>query len=263
MKKLFRYLKLYRRILSFALMKAMAYSQDFAVWSIVDIMWGVVNIGFFWVLFQKIPVVSGWSFDELTIPLGILYLLNVFIWGFMYGNMNQIPNDVNTGELDVYLTKPVNSQFMASTRDVSLNLFPSLAAGIILLRYGFIHNNLSWIQALIIPVALMSAIILSYSIWFISVTTVFWFNRLRNISDLFGNSLDIARYPVGIFSPVIKFILTFIIPFAMMGFVPAEVMLGRISPLNLLLPIFLAVLFLYLSHWFWNFSLRRYSSASS
>lgn len=263
MKKLFRYLKLYRKILSFAIMKALAYSRDFIVWSIVDTMWGIVNIGFFWVLFQKIPLISGWTFDQLTIPLGILYLLNTFIWGFMYANMNQLSRDVNLGDLDLYLIKPVDSQFLVSTRSISLSLLPSIAAGLILLRHGFITNNLSFKEALIIPMALFSSVIISYSLWFISVTTVFWFNRLRNIGEVFGSAVDIARYPAGIFNPFIKFIFTFIIPFAMLGFLPAEVMLGRAGLLNLFWPLFLALFFLYLSHKFWIFSLQRYSSASS
>jgi len=226
-------------------------------------MWGVVNIGFFWVLFQRLPTISGWTFDELTIPLGILYLLNVFIWGFMYANMSQIPYEVNKGELDVYLTKPVSSQFLVSTRDISLNLFPSLAGGIILLRYGFIHNNLGWERLMVVPVGLISAIVISYSVWFISVTSVFWFNRLRNVGEIFGQALDIARYPTGIFSPLLRFIFTFVIPFGLMGFVPAEVILGRTGPIKLLLPLGIAGISLFLSSWFWNFSLKKYSSASS
>lgn len=263
MKKIIRYLRLYRKILAFAVMKAMAYSEDFAVWSVVDSVWAAVNIGFFWVLFARMPVISGWTFGQLSIPLGILYLLNTFIWGFMYANMNQIARDVNSGELDIYLTKPVNSQFLVSTRFISLSLIPSVAAGSILLRYGFSQNHLSWLDGLVVPAALTASAAIAYSVWFMSVTLSFWFNRLRNIGEVFGNAMDIARYPAGIFHPAIRFIFTYIIPFAMLGFLPAEVILGRKSPRQLLLPVFLAVILLYLSHKFWNFSLKRYSSASS
>lgn len=260
---LIRYLKLYKRILSFAVMKAVAYSQDFVVWSVVDTVWAVVNVGFFWILFQRIPVISGWTFAEMTILLGMFYLLNMFLWGFMYSNMKQIPYDINQGELDVYLTKPVNSQFLVSTRSVSLSLLPSLAAGIILLRYGFVVNGIDGLKILVVPIGLLSAILISYSLWFISVTTAFWFNRLRNIGEVFGQAADIARYPTGIFNPLLRFIFTFVVPFGMMGFVPAEVILGRVGPIKILLPLITAGALLYISHWFWNFSLKRYSSASS
>ena len=263
MNRLFRYLKLYKRILSFAIMKATAYGQDFFVWSMVDTVWAVVNLGFFWILFQRIPTISGWTFAEMTIPLGMFYLLNMFLWGFMYGNMRQIPYDINQGELDIYLTKPVNSQFLISTRFVSLSLLPSLATGLILLKYGFAANNINGLRILVIPVGLLAAILISYSLWFISVTTAFWFNRLRNIGEVFGQASDIARYPTGIFSPVLRFIFTFVLPFGLIGFVPAEVILGRAGLVKMLLPLTAGIVLLYLSHRFWNFSLKRYSSASS
>ena len=132
-----------------------------------------------------------------------------------------------------------------------------------LLRYGFRVNHITFAGIFVIPLAFICAAVISYAVWFMSVTMTFWFNRLLNIGVLYGRAVDVARYPAAIFNPLMRFVFTFIIPFAMMGFVPAEVMLGRISPLNLLWPIFLAVLFLFLSHWFWNFSLKRYSSASS
>lgn len=263
MKIIIRYLKLYKKILSFAAMKAMAYGQDFFVWSIVDMVWAVVNLGFFWILFQRIPMISGWTFAEMTIPLGMFYLLNMFLWGFMYGNMRQIPYDINQGELDVYLTKPVNSQFLVSTRFVSLSLLPSLATGLILLRYGFVNNSLNWQRTLVIPMGLLAAILISYSLWFISVTLAFWFNRLRNIGEVFGQAVDIARYPTGIFSPILRFVFTFILPFGIIGFVPAEVILGRAGSMKMLWPLTAGIVLLYLSHCFWNFSLKRYSSASS
>jgi ABC-2 type transport system permease protein len=96
-----------------------------------------------------------------------------------------------------------------------------------------------------------------------TTSLAFWFNRLLNIANVFAHSVDIARYPVTIFHPFIQFIFTYILPFALLGFLPAEVMLGRKSPWQLLLPIFLAAILLYLSHLFWSFSLRRYQSASS
>ena len=44
---------------------------------------------------------------------------------------------------------------------------------------------------------------------------------------------------------------------------PAEIILGRISPVWILWPLGLTILFLFLSSKFWQFSLRRYQSVSS
>lgn len=258
-----RYLRLYQRIFKFAIMRALAYPQEFWTWAIVDSIWAIVGIGFFRVLLFAIPEISGWTFETLSIPLGILYFLNAIIWGLFWSNMREIPQDINKGNLDMYLVKPVDSQFLVSTRFIGLNLLPSVVAGLFLLWYGFQTNNLSPVMIGIVPIAIVSASLLSYAIWFMTVTLAFWFNRLLNIANLFPHSLDIARYPTTIFHPFIQFLFTYIVPFALMGFLPADVILGKKSPIVLLLPLVLAAILLWLSHKFWNFSLKRYSSASS
>ncbi|MBI2309668.1 ABC-2 family transporter protein [Candidatus Collierbacteria bacterium] len=263
MKTFFRYLSLYRRVFIQAVMQNLAYPQNFVVWMLVDVAWAVVNIGFFRIILFNIPEISGWTFDQLAIPLGILYLLNTFIWGFFYGNMKSIPEYVNKGELDLLLVKPVNSQFMVSTRQIGLGTLPSAAAGLYLLWYGFQVNSVSWQMAGVVPLALLASGIISYSLWLMTVTLSFWTNRLYNVPDLFANAVDIARYPVAIFRQPAKFILTFILPFAILGFLPAEIILGKISPLWLLWPMGLTILLLFISSRFWKFSLCRYQSASS
>lgn len=258
-----RYLRLYRRVFQLSLMRTMAYPNDFLTWFVVDIVWAIINIGFFRILLFSIPQLSGWTFETLSIPLGMLYLLNVIIWGMLWNNLNQVPKDIFRGNLDMYLAKPANTQFIVSTRYIGLNLIPSIVAGIFLLWYGFSANHISPLMMLLIPPAFVTGAIIVYSIWFISVTIAFWFNRLLNVAHVVPNAIDVARYPVTIFHPVIQFIFTYILPFAILGFLPAEIILGRKSPVMLLLPLLLAAVLLYLSHLFWNFSLRRYTSASS
>lgn len=258
------YLHLYRHIIRFAFIKSMAYPQDFFVWSTVDTVWGLVNIGFFKLLLLKIPNISGWTFDQLVIPLGILQLLNAFIWGAMYSNMKQLVDDVNKGGLDFFLIRPADNQFLLSTRYLDFNLFPSLVIGSFLVIYGLSVNHvLTVLNLLFVLIALISGIVISYSVWFISVTFSMWAGRLQNIPELFPNSLDIARVPVAIFPPLIRFIFTFIIPFALIGFLPADVILGKVSFFYLAGPIAAGLILLFISHRFWSFALRHYSSASS
>lgn len=258
-----RYFKLYKKILSVALMRAAAYPQDVVLWMVVDAIWAVIGIGFFRIILFVIPEIAGWNFEELSVPLGILYLLNTFIWGFIWPNLRELPTDINKGNLDMFLIKPANSQFLISTRYISINLIASFASGLFLLWYGFQHNHIPALGIAVVPFALVSTILTSYSLWFMSVTMTFWFNRLLNIGMLYPHALDIARYPVAIFNPLMRFVFTFIIPFALLGFLPAEVLLGKTSPILLILLPAVALSLLFLSHLFWNFSLKKYSSASS
>ncbi|MEK6896971.1 MAG: ABC-2 family transporter protein, partial [Nanoarchaeota archaeon] len=167
-----KYLKLYGHTFRLAIMKNMAYPQDFIVWLIVDILWSVINLVFFKIILLSVPTISGWTFERLILPLGFIQILNAFIWGLMYGNMKEIPNDVNKGNLDLYLSKPANSQFLVSTRYLGLNLISSFLIGIFLVWYGLsINNVLSIFNVTIVLVATCASVIISYSIWFMIVTT--------------------------------------------------------------------------------------------
>jgi len=241
----------------------MSYPADFSLWSVIDLLWAVVNIGFFKVLLLNIPSIKGWSFEQLVIPLGLYNLLNAFIWGLFYPNMNEVVRGINRGDLDLVLTKPVSSQFMVSFKNVGISLFPSILTGIFLLWYGFSVNHIPIFKMIMIFPILISSIVIFYSLYFISVSFSFWVGRLSNAHELLPNAADTAKYPLEIFPAFIRFILTFIIPLGLLAIFPGKLLLSLVNPVYLLFPLFVAVFLLLLSHRFWNFALRHYSSASS
>jgi len=258
-----RYFHLYKIYFTFALVSNMAYPTDFITWSVIDTLWAIINIGFFRVLLLNIPNIQGWTFSQLLIPLGLYSLLNAFIWGAFYGNMKELARSINKGTLDLVLTKPVSSQFIVSVRSVGLSLFPSTVIGLFLVSYGFYANQLHWLNLVFLPFIITSSVLIFYSLYFISTTLAFWVNRLQNISELMPNASDVARYPTEMFPVLIRFILTFIIPIGLLAIFPAKILLNIYSPIFILFPLTLGVALLYLSHLFWHFALRRYSSASS
>lgn len=259
-----RYLKVYLQIVRFALMKTMAYPQDFFIWSIVDFTWTMVGLGFFRMLFLRVPVISGWTFNQLTLLLGLINVIAAFVWGLMYQNMKELVRDINKGNLDIYLSKPVNSQFLVSTKEISFSLFPKLLTGTFLVVYSLnINSQLNFYNILLIVFSVLSAVFIAYSLYFLSVTNALLFGRLANLAELFPHSLDAASYPTSIFSPIMQLVFTFIIPFALMAFIPASIILGRINVLWILCLPIAALVLLFLSNRYWSFAIKHYSSASS
>lgn len=258
-----RYFAIFKTLFRFSIITNMAYPTDFIIWALIDSLWAAINIGFFRILLFNIPNISGWSFDQLTIPLGIFSLVNAFIWGLFYGNMKDLASSINKGNLDMVLTKPVSSQFLVSIRNISISLFPSVLIGIFLLYHGFIRNNLPIIYILFIPLILISSVIIFYSIYFISTCFAFWANRLNNIAELATHLSDLGRYPLEIYPQVVRFVLTFIIPFGMLAIHPSKVLLSLINPFSIFTPLIISLVLLILSTKMWNYSLKHYSSASS
>jgi ABC-2 type transport system permease protein len=62
---------------------------------------------------------------------------------------------------------------------------------------------------------------------------------------------------------IYRVFFTFVIPVAFLTTIPAEAMLGRLNPVWLLGDLGLAIALLWISHRFWQFALKFYTSASS
>ena len=59
--------------------------------------------------------------------------------------------------------------------------------------------------------------------------------RSDNIMDLFWTASRFSNYPISIFPPVLKFILTFAFPIALSSYYPASYFLGKANDYNMLI----------------------------
>jgi viologen exporter family transport system permease protein len=107
------------------------------------------------------------------------------------------------------------------------------------------------------------ALLSVYALWFISVTLVLWTGRINNISSLMGPIIDMARVPSDVYRGLARPVVTFFLPVAVIATLPSKALLGVVETGVLPFQIALTGALLWLSHWFWQYSLRRYTSASS
>ena len=80
---------------------------------------------------------------------------------------------------------------------------------------------------------------------------------------IFHSMYDAARWPVTIYPGWLQALLTFVVPVAFAVTVPAEALVGRLSPAWLVGTVVLAGALLLVSRLFWNIGVRHYSGASA
>jgi ABC-2 type transport system permease protein len=102
-----------------------------------------------------------------------------------------------------------------------------------------------------------------YGLWFSSVTLALWSGRINNIAYLILPIADLGRMPSDIFQGLFRIIFTFILPVSLISTVPARSLLGVLEPGMIGYAIVASVATVLFSRWFWQFSLSRYTSASS
>lgn len=87
--------------------------------------------------------------------------------------------------------------------------------------------------------------------------------KVENILNIFQSMYQAGRWPVTIYPPWLRWILTFLIPVAFATTVPASAFTGRIEAGLLLSAIGLAVFLLVAARLFWRYGIRFYSGASA
>lgn len=259
-----RYFKLYLASLKICLSREMIFRVHFLVDSVTEFAWLFLSVFFLSVIYFHSGPIVGWKIEELMVLLGTSRIVFGLLDAFFH-NIRRFSDLVNLGDLDLFLVRPANSQFLVSTRVFSLHRLTDSLFGLILVLVSL--RRLGWVltpgRLFLYPIFVISGLLMAYSFWLVSVLPVFWVGRLKNIHHLFLPFRQLARVPIGVFRGSLKMILTLVIPVAFMATIPAKAILGLLQPLWVIGVIGLTAIFLFSSGRLWNLALKRYSSASS
>ncbi|MFN9173942.1 MAG: ABC transporter permease [Synechocystis sp.] len=206
---------------------------------------------------------SGWDWQAVLLVLGLFTILQGLAATLFVPNLNRIVRYVEQGTLDFVLLKPISSQFWLSLRQLSPWGLPDICFGVGLILYAGRLLNLSLGNLGIGAILLVFSSIILYSLWFMLGATSIWFVKIYNVTEVLKGFLEAGRYPMVAYPAIYRVFFTFVIPVAFLTTIPAEAMLGRLNPVWLLGDLGLAIALLWISHRFWQFALKFYTSASS
>jgi ABC-2 type transport system permease protein len=241
-----RLLQLIRAFWANSLAADLEYRVDFLISAATALIAFGAGLLMLQVVFRYTGSLGGWSFHQALALYGIYLLLEEFAGGFLAYNIGTLPELIRRGDLDFILLKPANSQLQVSIRHFRIAM-GSLTLANILLLVGF----------------LACAMLIIYAIWSLLHTLAFWLVRIDNISQIFFAFFRVARFPIGAFPGAMQVIFTVVVPITFMTTVPASAAAGILDwRLGIAAPA-IATIGLWLSHRFWQFALRHYTSASS
>jgi ABC-2 type transport system permease protein len=260
-----RYLRLYLYFLRFSFSRAMVFRLDFGFRIFMDIVWNLVNLGFFWVLYQHTPLLGGWSFDQMLVFLGGVFVYDAINMAVFSSNMWWLPIAINQGDLDYHLVRPVAPLFMLSLREFAANSFVNLlvASGILLWCLSRYPEPLSASSIGTFLSLLLMGVALHYALQMIFLIPTFWMHASSGLREVFFSMEQYATRPHGIFHGWLARLLSTVLPFALVVSFPTRALFEGLS-LNLLLHMLVVTVAVFLVMLaFWRLGLRAYSSASS
>jgi ABC-2 type transport system permease protein len=243
-----------------------SYRGDFFISLATSFAATIFALSFVVVLFQKVPQLAGWRFEEVLflygfslIPYGIFNIisLNLYEFGSTY---------IIEGKFDRVLLRPISSLFQVLFETFRIESFQEVATGIFCMWWATRHLGLAWTPVKIAMLFFfgLCAGIIYISVFLILSTVSFWFEDRIGVHPPVWNVMAFGRYPLSIYSGVVQFFLCWIIPFGLASFYPSVRMLGRtVSPRYAPLVPVVAVLFLTFAISLWNFGTRHYSSTGT
>lgn len=259
-----RFLQLLRAFWTNSLALDLEYRIDFLISAATALFSFGAGLLVLQVMFRYAGTLGGWTFDQALVLYGIYLLIEEFATGFLAYNIGTMPELIRRGDLDFILLKPANSQMQVSIRHFRIVGLPAYLLAFGILAYGMVRmGSLSPLNVIALIGFLACAMLIVYAIWALLHTLAFWLVRIENISQIFFAVFKVARFPIGAFPGAMQVIFTVIIPIAFMTTVPASAAAGILDwRLGVAAPI-IALVGLWLSHRFWQFALRHYTSASS
>lgn len=217
------------------------------------------------VVFYHTDNLAGWRGAELAVLVGVFFLMRGAIRIVIQPSMEAFMDSVRKGTLDYVLLKPADSQLLVSVQRVSLWAIFDMALGlgviVFALRQAGVSIDLVGLLAALLT--LINGTLIVYSFYMMLATCAFWFIKIENILVIFQSMYQAGRWPVGIYPPALRIILTFLVPVAFAVTVPAEALVGRMSWNGLILSTAVAAMLLLLARWFWRFGIRHYAGASA
>jgi ABC-2 type transport system permease protein len=229
MKNFLFHLRLYFLLETVHLRTALTYRSDFWIGMLGVALTQGAGILFVWTIFQRIPVIEGWSLWEVAllyalvvIPRGLTELTSDGVW--------QLRALVNRGELDRLLVRPVNPLLQLVTQFASIHgLGGALLGSVVLIQsVSALHLNWGLGETLLLAFTLINAIILMSAINLLTNCIAFWDpSASSSFPFLIQQFCDFGKFPLTIYNRLMQFVLTWVVPFAFVSYYPGLVLLKR------------------------------------
>jgi ABC-2 type transport system permease protein len=259
------YLRLYFIIEAQYIKARLQYRADFVISSVGMFFSSLATLGVFWVIFNSIPDLAGWTFMEMVF-IYAFYMVAISPMQILFDHTWQLRFHIQQGTFLKYYFRPLNMMFYYMSEMFDLKGLTQLAAGILLLIYASVQLGIVWTvpKLALLLASLFSAALVLISITLMAGCAAFWVVNSYPVLGLAWKLREFAPYPMNIFDGLFRFTFTFLLPIGFIAFYPSEIFLRplEVSPLVYFSPVIGLGLFA-LAYWVWTLGVNSYTGTGS
>ena len=265
MRTIGEYIRLYFLIEAQYIKGRMQYRTDFIVSSIGMFVSSLATLGVFWVIFDNVPNIAGWTLMEMVF-IYAFYMIAISPMQILFDHAWQLRFHVQQGSFIKYYFRPLNMMFYYMSEMFDIKGLTQLAAGVILLIYASIQLHIDWslTRGVLLLITLFSAALVQISIIVAATCATFWVIDSYPVLGLAWKLREFSPYPMSIFDGAFRFTFTYIIPIGFVAFYPSQLFLRPqdVSTLIYFSPIVGIGLFA-LTYWIWTKGVNSYTGTGA
>ena len=265
-----RYVNLWLSLARFSLLGEMAFRGNFVVKVFVELLWLGILLLFNFTLFKYTSEIADWTQYQYLFFLGSYFALAGLLEMLFLDNCNEFAELVRTGDLDFFLLRPVDEQFLVSCRRIDWSCAPNvlLGGGVMLVGLWGMRWSGPWYAVPAFVAMFACGVALAYGFLLMLTAASVWFMRNQSLMEMWWLFGTLMRYPREIFQRTgwasIGIIFSTVIPIMLVTNVPANILARNLlDPLSVAYTAIATVAVLAISRWFFRAALQRYRSASS
>ncbi|MBX9679863.1 MAG: ABC-2 family transporter protein [Gemmataceae bacterium] len=264
-----RYFRLWFALARFSFARELAFRGNFLIKIFVEVLWLGILLLFYDTLFAKTDTVADWTRAQYLFFVGVHFALGGLIETFFLENCNQFADLVRTGDLDFYLLKPMDEQFLVTCRTVDWSCAPNVLMGFGVMIFALVQlgRPVGAGDVLLFLTLLTCGCLMAYGFLTALTSVSVWFTRNQSLMEVWWLFSTLMRYPREIFrgdfaSPVGWF-FSFAVPIILVTNVPARSMVRILEPWLAIYMVAATLGVLVASRLIFRYALSKYRSASS
>jgi ABC-2 type transport system permease protein len=222
------------------------------------------------IMFSHIRAFGGFSLAEMALLYGTASMA-LGLADLLIGSVERIGGRIRSGEVDVWLVRPVPAFVQAAADQFALRRLgrPVQAAVVLVLAVPRVDADWSVLKAALLVVSAFSGAVIFGSIFVMGAALQFVAGDASEVANSFTyGGQQLTQYPLTVFGRDIVRAATFVVPLAFVNYYPVLFVLDKPVPLGLpswtgLLSPLVAAVVAVLGGIAWRTGIRRYRSTGS
>ncbi len=274
-----RYFRLWFALARYGLIRELTFRGNFLIKISVEVMWLGVLLIFYRTIFARMGAealssgeklqLATWTEPQYMFYVGCHFALGGVLESLFLENCGRFADLVRSGDLDFYLLKPIDEQFLISCRTFDWSTAPNvlMGTGVMVFALQAMHWTFDPLRLGLFLLLFVCGVGIAYSFLLMLTASSVWLMRNQSLYEIWWLFTTLMRYPreifQGSFAYPLGWFFTFVVPIMLVINVPANTMVKVFEPWFVVFTLLATLVLLVFSRWIFRSAMRRYRSASS